>query len=79
METILDVRDLPPPEPLERVLDALPGLKSGDVLCMLHVREPFPLYGMLRDMGFAHAVHRTSRAPFEIRIWRDDGSDSETA
>ncbi|MCG5510618.1 DUF2249 domain-containing protein [Ectothiorhodospira lacustris] len=69
---VLDVRDLPPPEPMEQVLDLLPRLAPGEILCMRHRREPFPLYPILRDMGFDWRVVTPPHAPFEILIWRAD-------
>jgi uncharacterized protein (DUF2249 family) len=77
VEHLLDVRDLPPPEPLQRVLDLLPELGDGDVLRMLHHREPFPLYRILDDMGFRYTVLQSPETPFEILIWRADGPVSE--
>jgi uncharacterized protein (DUF2249 family) len=59
----LDVRDLAPPEPLERVLDALADLPPGDRLLVHHRREPFPLYDLLRRMGYA---------------WRTEGEEGAT-
>lgn len=52
MDQILDVSALPAPEPLERVLDALADLPSGDRLCVIHHREPYPLYDLLKRMGY---------------------------
>lgn len=69
----LDVRDLPPPEPMERVLDVLPALAAGDLLRLRHRREPFPLYPILADLGFDHRVRTPPDCPFEILIWRADG------
>ena len=48
---MLDVTDLPPPEPLERVLDALADLPDGDSLKVRLPMEPVLLYPMLRSMG----------------------------
>ncbi|AGA32933.1 hypothetical protein TVNIR_1260 [Thioalkalivibrio nitratireducens DSM 14787] len=73
MEIRLDVRDLPPPEPMQQVLDRLPELAPGDLLRMLHRRDPYPLYPILKDMGFAHTVRHRLEVPFEILIWRADG------
>lgn len=68
MDQLLDVRSLAPPEPLERVLDALATLAEGDRLRVLLPREPFPLYDLLRRMGY---LWRTESAPgrFELLIW----------
>jgi uncharacterized protein (DUF2249 family) len=52
MDRTLDVSDLPAPEPMERIIDALADLPPGDRLCVLHRREPYPLYDMLRRMGY---------------------------
>jgi len=64
----LDVSALEPPVPMEQVLDALADLPQGEPLCVLHRREPFPLYDLLRRMGYQW---RTQGADgrFEIRIW----------
>lgn len=69
MKQPLNVSDLEPPEPLERILDALADLPEGDYLQVLHRREPHPLYGMLRNMGYHWQT--TCHAPdrFEILIW----------
>ena len=68
MPQVLDVRDLAPPEPLERVLDALADLPAGGRIWILHRREPFPLYDLLRTMGYSWRTRgRDDR--FEILIW----------
>lgn len=40
----LDLRDLEPPEPMIRILEALEDLQSGDVLFALLTREPLFLF-----------------------------------
>lgn len=56
MDHLLDVADLPPPEPLERALDALTDLPAGDRLLLHHNRQPYPLYDLLRAMGYRWEV-----------------------
>ncbi len=51
MDALLDLRDLAPPEPLERTLDALARLAPGDRLMVRLRRQPYPLYELLRKMG----------------------------
>jgi len=75
MDLVLDVSSLEPPEPLERVLDALADLPAGDRLRVLHRREPFPLYDLLRRMGYAWET-TGSDGRFEILIWPRDGAGS---
>lgn len=52
MIRLLDVRGLPPCEPLERTLAALDELCSDDCLEVLIHREPHPLYGILTERGY---------------------------
>lgn len=69
-ERQLDVRGLEPPEPMERVLDALDTLPDGTALCMLIEREPRPLYQILARNGYAHHTLALPDFLFEVRIWR---------
>ncbi|MCG8488358.1 MAG: DUF2249 domain-containing protein [Candidatus Thiodiazotropha sp.] len=68
MERKLDVRELEPPVPLERILDMLDTLSKEDWLCVRHNREPFPLYSLLRQMDFSWDS-RWSNGECFIRIW----------
>lgn len=68
----LDVCGLQPPEPMERVLDALAVLPRGERVCMLIDREPFPLYNILDLKGFAHRTHYRQDLLYEIVIWHKD-------
>ncbi|MBF0164601.1 MAG: DUF2249 domain-containing protein [Magnetococcales bacterium] len=51
MTTDLDVRDLPPPEPMLRILEAVTFLHPGESLRVIHNRVPHPLYPRLRERG----------------------------
>lgn len=66
----LDVRDLEPPEPMQQALSALATLKPGERLRMLHHREPFPLYAMLRERGYTHRTTQLANDTYEILIWQ---------
>ena len=72
MERDIDVSELEPPEPMERILDALADMSPGDWLKILHRREPFPLYNMLKSMGYCWSTLRGESHPFEIYIWPED-------
>ncbi|MGZ3236702.1 MAG: DUF2249 domain-containing protein [Burkholderiaceae bacterium] len=65
----LDVRGLEPPEPLERVLDALSSLRPDQQLSMLIDREPFPLYRILDANGFNHQTNPMQDFSYEVFIW----------
>ncbi len=47
----LDLTDLPPPEPMERILTRLETMTSGEVLFALLNREPLFLFNELRERG----------------------------
>lgn len=68
-DVVLDVRDLEPPEPLERALEAICSLKDGQRIRMIHWREPHPLYAILEREGLAHRTVVTDAGNFEILIW----------
>lgn len=67
-EILVDARWLEPPEPIEKVLLALDGLRPGQHVRFLLHREPFPLYGILQNMGFTHRTHMIEDGCFEILI-----------
>jgi uncharacterized protein (DUF2249 family) len=69
MEHRLDVSELEPCEPMERILTALRTLERGDSLSVFHRREPRLLYPMLAEQGFSWSVQTGVEVPFIIRIW----------
>jgi uncharacterized protein (DUF2249 family) len=78
-ECVLDVSELEPPEPLEKALDAIETLASGQYIRMLHNREPFPLYNILETSGFKYCVQEGVEALYEIFIWRRGDETAEAA
>jgi len=78
-ERLLDVRDLAPPEPLERVLAALHALSGAQYLRARLPREPYPLYPLLQEFGYAWQARPADGAWFEILIWRRDDRDAQIA
>ena len=64
----LDVCGLEPPEPMERVLDALSRLKQHQQLCVLIDREPRPLYRILEANGYRYSVNARPDHLYEITI-----------
>ena len=68
-EISIDVRGLIPPEPLERVLDALSTMRKGQRLRMLIDREPVPLYRILYNNGYVYNTQCLPNHLFEILIW----------
>jgi TusA-related sulfurtransferase len=70
-ETI-DVRELPPPEPLRRTLERLTELGDA-VLVQRNDRAPQHLYPKLADRGYAYDTVETDGAVVTV-IWRDSGA-----
>lgn len=56
MDHLIDARDLPAPKPLELTLDTLADMAAGDRLLLRNRRQPFPLYDILRRMGYRWEV-----------------------
>ncbi len=50
----MDLRGLPPPEPMMRIISAL----GDDVIEATFPHQPVPLYAMLEERGYAHEVVR---------------------
>jgi uncharacterized protein (DUF2249 family) len=67
-DIFLDVCGLVPPEPMERVLDALDVLGPQQQLRMLIDREPRPLYRILERNGFRYRAELRDDGLFEILI-----------
>ncbi|HRD94414.1 MAG TPA: DUF2249 domain-containing protein [Accumulibacter sp.] len=57
-DVVLDARDLEPPEPMVRTLEALDTLARSEKLLVLLPREPYPLYRALELNGFAWQTER---------------------
>ena len=70
MEHTLNVSDLEPPEPMERILQAIEALNGGDYLYVVHRREPHMIYPMLENMGIAWVTRPGGPEGYEIFIWR---------
>jgi uncharacterized protein (DUF2249 family) len=69
-ELVLDVRGMQPPEPIERVLDAIDGFVPGDRLKLIIDCHPVPLFRILDQNGFAHLEAPGADSVYEIAIWR---------
>lgn len=77
-EHIVDVRWLAPPEPFERALAALDMLGAGERLRLLIHREPYPLYDILQEWGYARRTHACDDGSYEILIWREEKSGADS-
>jgi uncharacterized protein (DUF2249 family) len=67
-EVFLDLRGMYPPEPMERVLDALAALLAGQQIRMLIDREPHPLYRILENNNYRYNSTEPEPGLYQIVI-----------
>ncbi len=67
-EIYLDLRGMFPPEPMERVLDALAALAPGQQVRMLIDREPHPLYRILERNGYTFRCSQPEPGLYQVII-----------
>lgn len=67
-EIYLDLRGMFPPEPMERVLDALTMLAPGQQVRMLIDREPHPLYRILERNGYTFRCSEPEPGLYQVVI-----------
>jgi len=65
---VIDGRDMQPPEPLEKTLEALDRLQPGDELMLMVYCHPVPLFNILRNNGYAWNEDVREDGTHEIRI-----------
>ena len=66
---VVDGRDLEPPEPFVRTMDALDSVVPGQKVLLILGREPHPLYRALGLNGYAWQTARKDDGTVEITIW----------
>ncbi len=67
-ELFLDLRGMFPPEPMERVLDALAALLPGQQIRLLIEREPHPLFRILENNGYRYRSTQPEPGLFQVTI-----------
>ena len=68
--TQLDVRALPAPEPMVRILEATAALETGAVLKVIHNRVPTLLYPRLAERGLEVSTDEREDGIVELTIIR---------
>lgn len=72
---VIDARGLEPPEPFERVMEALSLLEPGGRVMLILNREPFPLYRVLKSNGYRRETKAYPDGRFEIIISQESDRD----
>lgn len=75
----LDVRALSPPEPMLKILEAIPQIDTGTLLFVHHHREPLFLYEKLQARGYKWHVKKIAENYFHVKIWEEEISMSQFA
>ena len=65
----INVSELEPPEPMERIFASLQQLQAGQLLRVRHRREPFPIYSMLDQASYQHYCIDLGAETYLIYIW----------
>ena len=65
----IDTRGLEPPEPFEKILEALRTLAEGDSVTVVLDREPVPLYRFLKQNDYRYETTISEPSCVQIRIW----------
>ena len=68
LEVRFDVRDMEPPEPMTRTLEALTTLPRDATLLHINARVPQFLLPILTERGFTYAIDTTDPDAIEVRI-----------
>ena len=73
MTIVIDGRELQPPEPMERTLEALDRLGEGDDILLLLYCQPHPLFNILRNNGYTWTDNLLPEGTREIRNRKQSG------
>lgn len=66
----IDVRDLPMPQPMLRILDALEALAGGQALFVDHKKVPVFLLPELRERGFDYRIKEIEDQHVQLMIFK---------
>ncbi|MDZ7850531.1 MAG: DUF2249 domain-containing protein [Halodesulfurarchaeum sp.] len=67
-QTVIDVRELPPPEPLQETLGTLGETETDGLLVQINDRQPQHLFPMLEERGYEY--ESTGSDPAYTAIWK---------
>jgi hypothetical protein len=67
-QCLIDGRDMQPPEPLEKTLEALDTLPPDGEIVLLLYCQPHPLYQILRRNGYVWTESMQADGTNEIHI-----------
>lgn len=66
----LDVRELPPPEPMMKIFEKLSEVNEKTILLVHHHREPLMLYPKLNERGFEAISNKIEENYYKVLIFK---------
>ncbi|WP_337865532.1 DUF2249 domain-containing protein [Ignavibacterium sp.] len=66
----IDVRELPPPEPMMKIFEKLPEVDDETILLVHHHREPVMLYPKLEERGFEAVSNKIEDNYYKVLIFK---------
>lgn len=76
-DRVIDARDLEPPEPFVRTMEALDEINPGEKVLLFLGREPFPLYRALELNGFSWKTTQAADGTVEVLMWHKPSQAAE--
>lgn len=74
---VIDGREMVPPEPFERVMEAISVMPSGGRIMLILNREPLPLYRVLKLNGLTYHTTSFPDGRFEVIIEHETGEGAQ--
>ena len=66
----VDCRELEPPEPMVKVLEAVEKMGKEEAVLMLHRKRPTLLFPRLKEKGLEFELTEKEDESIELLIWR---------
>ena len=67
----IDCRELEPPEPMVKVLEAVHVMGDDEAVMMVHRKRPRLLFPRLEELALKHEITEESESLVKILIWRE--------
>ncbi len=67
----LDCRDLEPPEPMVKVLEAVQVMTVDEAVLMIHRKLPRLILPKLKELGLSFEIAEEQAGSIKLYIWRD--------
>lgn len=73
----LDTREFDHPVPLEMAVSAFKKLQKGEIIHMIHRKQPLPLFEILSNNGGYYRAYEKLQGEWHILITKDPSANLE--